>query len=248
MSAANRIQDSAGTEIRRVAIVEDDPATSDAIFKWVNELGHDAVRFDSGEQLLASGAAAGFALYILDWGLPGMSGIDILRQLRSLFASEAPVIFCTSRDAEVDVVDALGAGADDFIVKPVRRNELTARIAATLRRAYPVTPASDVLDIPPYTIHLPDRSIALHGAAVELQNREYELALMLFQNLNGVVSRERLIQSLWGNVPMETSRSLDTHASRIRRKLALSAENGIVLQSVYGKGYRLQVVERAISR
>ncbi len=243
MSTADSTRDHENAPYR-IAVVEDDAATSDAICKWVGELGHVPVHFPSGEQLLGTGSAADYALYILDWGLPGMPGIDIVRQLRGNFASEAPVIFCTSRDAEVDVVDALGAGADDFIVKPVRKNELSARIAAALRRAYPVTPASDILEIPPYSIHLLDRTIAVHGAVADLQNREYELALMLFQNLNGVVSRERLIQSLWGNVPMETSRSLDTHASRIRRKLNLTPENGIVLQSVYGKGYRLQAVER----
>jgi DNA-binding response OmpR family regulator len=232
----------------RIAVVEDDGATSEAICKWLGELGHSPAHFSSGEQLLATVAAGEFALYILDWGLPGMPGIDIVRQLRGSLRCEAPVIFCTSRDAEADVVDALRAGADDFIVKPVRKNELSARIAAALRRAYPVAPASHILDIPPYAIHLLDRTIALRGEVADLQNREYELALMLFQNLNGVVSRERLIQSLWGNVPMETSRSLDTHASRIRRKLNLTPENGIILQSVYGKGYRLQAVDRNASR
>ena len=86
------------------------------------------------------------------------------------------------------------------------------------------------------------RNIRLRERTVDLQNREYELAVLLFQNLNAVVSRERIVQTLWGIEPMETSRTLDTHVSRLRRKLELTPANGLILQSVYGLGYRLQPV------
>jgi len=183
-----------------------------------------------------------FALFVLDWGLPDMQGIDLLRRLRGHEGIDAPVIFCTARGDETDVVEALHEGADDFIVKPIRHHELVARISATLRRAYPGPANAAVISVPPFSIDTGNRMIFVDGKAVDLQNREYELAVMLFQNLNGVVSRTRIIQTLWGSEPMETSRSLDTHVSRIRRKLGLSAARGVALQSVYGLGYRLQVI------
>jgi two-component system, OmpR family, response regulator RegX3 len=224
----------------RVAAVEDDAVIREALEKWIGELGHEVDTFGSGEELVAADNLRQYSLFILDWGLPGVQGIDLLHQLRTNLLVDAPVIFCTSRDAETDVVSALAAGADDFIVKPIRKHELSARIAAALRRSFRGEPMTPVLSFPPYSIDLADRVISLNGLPMDLQNREYELALMLFKNLNGVVSRERIIQTLWGNIPLDSSRSLDTHVSRIRRKLHLSPENGITLHSVYGRGYRLQ--------
>jgi DNA-binding response OmpR family regulator len=152
------------------------------------------------------------------------------------------VIFCTSREAETDVVEALTAGADDFIVKPIRKHELAARITAAIRRCMRAEPETGALQFGPFCIDLTAREIAKNGQRIDLQNREYELAVMLFRHLNGVVPREKIIHSLWGNVPLDGSRSLDTHISRIRRKLGLTAEIGYTLQSVYGKGYRLQAI------
>lgn len=224
----------------RIAAVEDDPTIREALEKWIHELGHEVTVFGSAEALVSADSLRQYSLFILDWGLPGMQGIDLLRQLRTSLLVDSPVIFCTSRESETDIVSALSAGADDFIVKPIRKHELSARIAAALRRSYREEAVTGVLNFAPYTIDLADRVISLNGQPMELQNREYELALMLFQNLNGVVSRERIIQALWGNIPLDSSRSLDTHVSRIRRKLNLSPENGITLHSVYGRGYRLQ--------
>lgn len=228
-----------------IAAVEDDASTREALEKWLRELGHEVTTFSSGEALLASGSVARFGLFVLDWGLPGMSGIAVLRELRTSRNIDAPVIFCTSRDAETDVVDALAAGADDFIVKPIRKGELAARVVAALRRAYPPEQESGHLDFAPFRIDLTARSISKDGAPIELQNREYELAVLLFRHLNGVISREKIIHTLWGNVPLDGSRSLDTHVSRLRRKLGLNAEAGYALQSVYGRGYRLQALNDA---
>lgn len=228
-----------------VAIVEDDETMGEGMSTWVAEMGHKPTWFVSGASLLAALHTGEFSLFLLDWGLPDMQGIDLLRRLRGHEAIDAPIIFCTARGDETDVVEALHEGADDFIVKPVRHHELAARISATLRRAYPGPSNASVISVPPFSIDTGNRVIHVDGKAVDLQNREYELAVMLFQNLNGVVSRTRIIQTLWGSEPMETSRSLDTHVSRIRRKLGLSAERGVVLQSVYGLGYRLQVSNSA---
>lgn len=225
-----------------IAIVDDDDAMREGLATWVAEMGHAPTVFSTASGLLKAMRTMNFSLFLLDWGLPDMQGIDLLRQLRANEKIDAPIILCTARGGESDVVVAMRDGADDFIVKPVRRNELAARISATLRRAYPSPANSGVLSVHPYSIDLANRTISVDGRPVDLQNREYALIVMLFQNLNSVVSRTRIIQTLWGGEPMETSRSLDTHISRVRRKLGISPERGLILQSVYGLGYRLQTV------
>ncbi len=228
-----------------VAIVDDDDAMGEALAAWIGDIGYNAIRFASGAALLSeigTAGAADFSLILIDSEHSGFDRIEFVRQLRNGGRAIAPIILCTTRGDEADVVEALGADADDFIVKPVRRNELAARIDATLRRAYPRPAGNAFLTVPPFSIDLTNRLFHVDGQQIALQNLEYALALMLFQNLNGVVPRARIIQSLWGGAPMETSRTLDTHVSRIRRKLGLSAARGLVIQSIYGLGYRLQAV------
>jgi two-component system, OmpR family, response regulator RegX3 len=225
-----------------IAIVEDDETMNETLAKWVHEMGHATAQFTTGGAFLKAYPDAGFSLFLLDWALPDIEGIELVRRLRSDGHIDAPIILCTSRDGEADIVEALDAGADDFVVKPVRRHELTARIAAALRRATLPPTDNGVLSFPPFSIDQANRVFHIDDARIDLQNREYELALLLFQNLNGVVPRAHIIQSLWGSEPMETSRSLDTHVSRIRRKLGIAAERGFILQTVYGLGYRLQTV------
>ena len=225
-----------------VAVVEDDSTSGEAIVKWIAELGHQPVLFTSAEAFLADRAVHAASLLVVDWGLPEMSGLDLLRHYRDLLRANAPVVFCTSRGDEADVVEALRAGADDFIVKPLRKQELQARVRAVIRRSLADSIDLRELDLAPFSVDRVARQIRLHGRLIELQNREYELAVLLFQNLNAVVSRARIVQTLWGIEPLETSRTLDTHVSRLRRKLELTPENGLILQSVYGLGYRLQAV------
>ena len=225
-----------------VAVVEDDSTSGEAIVKWIAELGHQPVLFTSAEAFLADRAVHAASLLVVDWGLPEMSGLDLLRHYRDLLRANAPVVFCTSRGDEADVVEALRAGADDFIVKPLRKQELQARVRAVIRRSLADSTDLRELDLAPFSVDRVARQIRLHGRLIELQNREYELAVLLFQNLNAVVSRARIVQTLWGIEPLETSRTLDTHVSRLRRKLELTPENGLILQSVYGLGYRLQTV------
>ncbi len=225
-----------------IAILEHDDALRESLVTWVTDMGYTAVPFATAAALLSALEAANYSLFLLNWVLPDMQGIDLLRQLRSDGRIDAPIILCTARGAEADVAETLSIGADDFIVKPVRRNELAARISATLRRAHPGQADTGKFTVPPYSIDLGNRMIHADGQAIELQNREFALAVMLFRNLNGVVLRSRIIHTIWGGELTETSRSLDTHISRVRRKLGLRPERGLILQSVYGLGYRLQAV------
>ena len=148
----------------------------------------------------------------------------------------------THRQEERDIVEGLASGADDFMVKPVRIGELNARVAALLRRAYPDNAAS-VLEFGRYRFLPETRAIEMDGVPVELKNREYDLALFLFQNMGRLLSRDHLKEIVWGQVADVMSRSLDTHISRLRTLLDLRPANGFIVTAVYGVGYRFEAVE-----
>lgn len=244
-TAQTKLPQTTGVDI---AIIEDDEITGELLSMWIREMGHNPVWFANGKDLLKALRKRQFSLFLVDWGLPDIDGIDLVRRLLAHDQVQSPIMFCSARGTETDIVEALKVGADDFIVKPPRRDEFAARISAMLRRAYPEEVETGSLNVGRYLIDMTLRQFQVDGAPIDLQNREYAVALMLFQNLNGVVSRARITQTLWGNEPIETSRSLDTHVSRIRRKLGIAAERGLVLQSVYGFGYRLQVVDAVPSK
>jgi two-component system response regulator RegX3 len=152
-----------------------------------------------------------------------------------------PVLFLTGRLDEEDVVHALSSGADDYLIKPPRRMELIARIDALLRRALPPR-GDEVLEFPPYRIDTLMRSVTLRGADVSLTQKEYELTVFLFRNVGRLMSRSHIEEAVWGRGAEVLSRSLDTHLSRIRRKLTLNPGNGYRLTPVYNHGYRLEQV------
>lgn len=140
------------------------------------------------------------------------------------------------------MVEGLGAGADDFMVKPIRVGELSARTQALLRRAYPSQHETEVV-FGSYHFYPHSRTLKVHGVSLELKHREYELALFLFQNMGRLLSREHLREAVWGQGPDASSRSLDTHISRLRTKLDLRPRNGFLLSAIYGLGYRLEAID-----
>ena len=182
-----------------------------------------------------------YNLVLLDWMLPDMDGPDVLSWMGEYFQSPPPVIMVTGRDAEQDVVEALKAGAEDFVNKPFRSEELIARVLATLRRRH----VGGKNRLEPFQLGdvqvLPkEESITVRGESVKLTHQEYRLALLLLRNINQPLSRSYLYESVWGQEESPMSRTLDVHIYRLRRKLGFNAENGWKLASVYRYGYRLQ--------
>lgn len=225
----------------RIAALDDESGELDLIRATMEGIGHECHEFSDGRSLLRELRQQTYDLLILDWTLPDMQGPAVVKWIREDLNSRLPILFVTNRREEVDMVEGLGAGADDFMAKPIRVAELEARVRALLRRAYPALYEPE-LSFGPYHFFPLSRTLKVRDAPAELKHREYELALFLFQNQGRLLSRQHLQEQIWGTQSTEVnSRSLDTHISSIRNKLNLRPEHGYQLISVYGFGYRLEV-------
>jgi DNA-binding response OmpR family regulator len=226
----------------RIAVLDDEPEQLDLLARTLAAHGHEIVAFDRGHALLNALRRDSFDLLVVDWGLPDVSGIEVVQWVRAHVPSRPPVLFVTSQSEERSVVQALTAGADDYMVKPVRTAELQARVEALLRRSYPASRPAAVLQHGRLCFHPATAEATLDGEPVALKAREFDVAHCLFSNLGRLLSRSYLMETVWGVGADLPTRSLDTHVSALRSKLQLRPERGYRLTAVYGHGYRLDVV------
>ena len=227
----------------RIAVLEDDDTQRDWMNSFMLALGYVCHVYSNSETLLRDLRRENFDLLILDWNIPDMSGLEVLRWVRANLKTRVPVLFVTSHVDEADLVEALKAGADDYMCKPVRVPELLARLHALLRRAYPEQ-TSEILSSGDYVFDQKAKTLTHKGQLLDLKHREYELAYLLFSRLGELLSRKYLQESVWGGQADVVSRTLDTHVSRLRVKLDLRPENGYRLSSVYSLGYRLEALHQ----
>ncbi len=226
----------------RIAVVEDDAAALDSLHRTITEEGHECFGFISGLDLWRTLRHHSFDLLVIDWTLPDLTGAELIRMVRTGLGSNVPIIFMTPGEDDEQLVEGLGAGADDHLAQPVRAGELKARMQALLRRTYPQLTESE-LTFGVYTLLPRRRELLRRGETVPLTNREFELALMLFRNLGRLMARDHLCGTLVGPGAEKNSRSLDTHISRLRHKLDLRPHNGYLLSAIYRMGYRLDAIE-----
>ncbi|MBS3958964.1 MAG: response regulator transcription factor [Xanthomonadaceae bacterium] len=222
----------------QIGLVEDDPTQAKIIGTLVRNAGMDCLHYASELEFRRRLGPESIDLLLLDWNLPGVSGLELLRELRQA-SSTLPVIFLTGNDQETDIVTGLQAGADDYIVKPARPGELMARIQAALRRSAPSGGPPVIEDSEPFGFDLERRRLTLHGEAVELTDREFDLLVFLFQRRGKVVSRETLLSQVWKVGPNVATRSIDTYVSRLRKRLGLQDGSEWRLEGIYQHGYRL---------
>lgn len=227
----------------RIALVEDDPAQADLMKVWLEASGHQCSHQITGESFLKMTRRETFDLLIIDWCLPDKTGIELLKWVREHLDWPIPVLFATSRNDEADIVKALELGADDYMVKPIKQAEMLARINAIGRRSRQGKVEAEKLQFGIFTLDKTRRLILRSGEPIELTEKEYELAVFLFQNSGRLVSRGHLLESVWGRNPDLNTRTVDTHVSRIRHKLQLGSESGWRLSTVYQHGYRLEKKE-----
>jgi len=229
-----------------IGLLEDDQSQIELIRHWGKEAGFTVHPYTNGNDFRQSVLANTYDLFILDWNLPDTTGIEVLDWLRSNIQWPVPILFITSRDSESDIVEALDHGSDDYIIKPVNKEITLARIKALLRRSKPAEHSNN-LEFNPYNINLSERAISLNDddEAIKLTNKEFDLALMLFRNTGRLISREYIMEHIWGTTADLNTRTVDTHISRIRSKLGLSPDKGWQLSSIYHHGYRLTKIEQA---
>ncbi len=226
----------------RIAVLDDDRTQTDLVCQVLTAAGHTCYPFQSGKEMLNQLRRESFDMLIIDWQVPDLSGADVLRWAREKLPAVLPVLFMTSRSGEDDIVAGLAAGADDYMIKPIRRGELVARVQALLRRAYPTQNTIEQIQFSHYIFEPRTGRLLDHGEPVELTQKEFDLALLLFRNLGRPLSRAYILEAVWSRDVEIPSRTMDTHVSRVRTKLKLRPENGFRLAPVYSYGYRLEQV------
>ncbi|MGB6425626.1 MAG: response regulator transcription factor [Solirubrobacterales bacterium] len=222
----------ADTMLGRVLVVEDDEDIADVLRRSLRQEGHEVRTAADGEEALASAHDFAPDMVVLDLGLPKLDGVEVCRRLRE--ESDVPILILTARADTDDRVRGLDAGADDYLVKPFERAELLARLRALMRRRPPRGSAS--LRVSDLTLNPDTRDVSRGDRQLDLTAREFELLEFLMRNQKLVISRERLLEEVWGYDPTSMTNTIDVFISNLRRKLEEGGETRI-LHTKRGAGY-----------
>jgi DNA-binding response OmpR family regulator len=226
---------SESTSPGRVLVIEDDESIADVLRRTLRQEGHEVRSSVDGVEALHAAEEFVPDLVILDLGLPGLDGVEVCRRLRA--DSDVPILILTARSELDDRVGGLDSGADDYLVKPFERQELLARMRALMRRRPPR--GSAALVVGDLRLNPDTREVNRGERQIELTNREFELLEYLMRNERLVVSRERLLEEVWGYDPMAMTNTIDVFISNLRRKLEEGDEDR-VLHTKRGAGYVLR--------
>jgi len=226
----------------RIALLEEDAHDADLIGGWLRSAGCVPVLHGSSKDFLADLERKTYDLLIVGGSTPGAGSMDSLHVcswVREHLPASVWLLCISAQGGEQDIVAALKAGADDCMVKPVRRAEFLARIEARGRRMWRLSKRPEMFRFGDLSVDLENRVILRDGQRVALTPKSYDLAVFLFSNLGQLLSRSYLMERIWGRGSGTSTRTLDTHISRLRTVLGLTPEFGWQLQSVYQHGYRL---------
>ncbi|MCU1592804.1 MAG: two component transcriptional regulator, winged helix family [Frankiales bacterium] len=223
----------------RVLVVEDEDSISEPLAYMLRKEGFEVAVAEDGLAGLAAFDRDGADLVLLDLMLPGLSGTEVCRELRT--RSTVPVIMLTARDSEVDKVVGLELGADDYVTKPFSHRELVARIRAVLRRQGG-TPAEEgtALEAGPVRMDVDRHLVTVQGEAVQLPLKEFDLLELLLRNVGRVLTRAQLIDRVWGSDYVGDTKTLDVHVKRLRAKIEPDPAAPKHLMTVRGLGYKLE--------
>ncbi|WP_379553610.1 response regulator transcription factor [Erythrobacter sp. W53] len=222
----------------RIALADDEQELLDQVSSVILSAGHEVDGYRNGQDLQNGLRRETYDVVLLDWNMPGRSGIDVLNWATENLSPLPPFILLTSRHDKEDIVRGLEAGAIDYIVKPESDEVIRARVEAAGRRTKSEALPSTA-NVGPYVFDRREKSATLSGEPVHLTAKEFDLLDLLLQNLGRPLSRGYLFSKVWGSEADLETRTIDVHVSRLRGKLDLKPENGFVIRTVFGFGYRM---------
>ncbi len=225
----------------RILVVEDEESFSEALSYLLGKEGFDVAVAGSGPDAIVEFDKNGADLVLLDLMLPGLSGTEVCRQLRT--RSNVPVIMLTAKDSEVDKVVGLELGADDYVTKPYSSRELIARIRAVLRRQGDISNdegMTGILTAGNVRMDIDRHLVSINNESVSFPLKEFELLEFLMRNAGRVLTRMQLIDRVWGSDYVGDTKTLDVHIKRLRSKIEVDPANPIVIQTVRGLGYKME--------
>jgi two-component system response regulator RegX3 len=223
----------------KILVVEDEASFSEALAYVLGKEGFEVTVADTGDGAIAAFDKGGADLVLLDLMLPGLSGTEVCKQLRS--RSDVPIIMLTAKDTEVDKVVGLELGADDYVTKPYSKAELIARIRAVLRRQGDNSNTPEgVITAGPVRIDVERHQVNINDQLVSLPLKEFELLEFLVRNSGRVLTRSQLIDRVWGSDYFGDTKTLDVHVKRLRAKIEIDPANPTFIQTIRGLGYKFE--------
>ena len=220
--------------------VDDDNTIRDIEVYTLTQTGFEAKGFSDGISMLEALKTEKPELIVLDIMMPGMDGVEVLKEIRSRTDTrKIPVIMATAKGTEMDKIQGLDTGADDYLVKPFGVMEMVSRIKAVLRRCIPEE-VTDVISIAEITLNDKEHTVSVNGENVALTFKEFEILKMFMSNPGVAFSREKLLSEVWGIDYLGESRTVDMHIKTLRQKLG---ESGKRIETVIGVGYRMEGVK-----
>ncbi|MEX0731590.1 MAG: phosphate regulon transcriptional regulator PhoB [Aquisalimonadaceae bacterium] len=224
----------------RILLIEDEAAIREMVQIALSTAGYEVLQAETGEEGFSLLNEHVPDLILLDWMLPGMSGIDFARRIRKdPLCSGIPIIMLTARGEEEDKVRGLESGADDFVTKPFSPRELTARIKAVLRRASPMS-VDEVVDVEGLSLDPLSHRVTADGAGVDMGPTEFRLLHFFMTHPERVFTRGQLLDNVWGTNVYVEERTVDVHIRRLRKSVSATGHDRLI-QTVRGAGYRFSV-------
>ncbi len=222
--------------VKTVLLVEDEVKIARLVRDYLHQAGFAVIEATDGPAAISMARAERPDMIVLDLGLPGLDGLDVLRRLRA--GSAVPIIIATARSEESDRIVGLELGADDYVTKPFSPKELVARIRAVLRRAEATLGGGEIVRSGPVVIDIPKRRVTKDDVEIDLTSTEFDLLLTLARRPGRIYTRAQLLDAVHGVAFESYERSVDAHIKNIRRKLEDDPKRPVLVQTVYGVGYR----------